>query len=190
MSPFRPALALAALAALAGCGPTIPPARTSLPAAKVVAADTGAADAAETAADLYSYDPKGKRDPFQNTVKSATGMHAVVDPSLLKRPRQALQNFDIDQLQLQLAVTGTSSPSALIIDPTGKAHLVHIGDFVGRNWGKVSHIGPEGLTITETIADQQTGRVSPEYIPLLMKKSDQEKAAEQALKSAGAGGSP
>ena len=43
----------------------------------------------------------------------------------------------------------------MVMDPANRGHAVRIGDFIGKNWGKVSHIGREEITVTETIADQQ-----------------------------------
>ncbi len=185
-----PKLALSALLAFAACAPTLPPTR-SLTAShkKVAVADDTLADT-ETAADLYVYDPKGKRDPFQNPNQGASGTRYIHDVALESRPLQALQKFDLDQLVLKMTMTGTAAPQALIQDPTGKAHLVRLGDFVGRDWGMVSHIGQEDLTITETIADQQTGTVSHEYLHLKMPKTAAEEVADHAISNERVVGSP
>jgi Tfp pilus assembly protein PilP len=119
----------------------------------------------------YVYSPVGKRDPFK-------------DPNQLKRGEVAagtgpLQKYDLDQLRLAFTTTATSAPLALIVDPSNQGHIVQIGDFVGKNWGKVSAIKREEVTVMETIADPNTGRVYPDYIPLRMPKSDAELAAQQ-----------
>jgi len=37
----------------------------------------------------------------------------------------------------------------LIIDPEGLGHVVKIGTYVGRNWGKVTSIEDQIVTVTE-----------------------------------------
>jgi type IV pilus assembly protein PilP len=138
---------------------------------------------------LYTYTPVGKRDPFRNPTLT-TGTLRPVGPAKPGQALTPLQKFEIDQLKVQFTMTGTSSPTAMVLDPNAKGHLVHIGDFIGRNWGKISHIGREEMTVTETIADQQTGRVYPVYIPMRMPKTDQEKRQEQELEESSGSKNP
>lgn len=171
------AIALAALGS--ACGPSIPPPKP-LPPPPPPSAVEQAAAADDTPVVTYIYSPLGKRDPFRDLTTGATKI--ALPPTGAQRAANApLQKFDVDQLRLQFTVTGTSSPVAVVLDPSGRAHNVKIGDFIGKNWGKVSNISREELTITETIADQQTGRVYPQYIPLRMPKTEDEKKAEGAF---------
>lgn len=174
------ALAVFALA-LAACGPTIPPPRVLPPPPPPSAVDQAALATDDSEALLYVYSPVGKRDPFRDLLTTGTKSISVRPEGLGNRKLTPLQRFEIDQLNLKFTVTGTSSPMAMVMDPTSRGHSVRIGDFIGKNWGKVSHIGREELTITETIADQQTGRVYPVYIPMRMPKSDEEKKLDETL---------
>lgn len=181
----NPLLAAAALA-LAGlaCGPDIPPPKPLTVQKKAPVVEEVVADLPEEEVVAYVYSPVGKRDPFFNPVGNAAGT-VVVAPGDTGRPLEALQKFEIQSLKLKFTITGSSTPSATIVDPKGDAHTARIGSWVGKNWGKVSHIGREEITITETIADQQTGRVYPQYIPMRMPKTDAEIRMEQALENNG-----
>lgn len=123
----------------------------------------------------YSYSPLGKRDPFENVV---TGRSVVVPPDQRKGP---LQDHDLDALRLRFTITGTSSPQAMIVTPGNRAYMVGIGDFVGKNWGKVSHIGREEIIVTETIVDPITNGVFPVNLTMRMPKTAAEIRAEQTL---------
>ena len=136
-----------ALASVLACAPDMPKAKA--PTAALTTADDEEAKplADEAEGTPYVYSPVGKRDPFRdpNTIRIAA------------RPQGEgqlgpLQKFDLDQLKLQFTTTATSSPVALVVDPTGIGHIVQIGDFIGKNWGKVSAIRREELTVMETIA--------------------------------------
>jgi Tfp pilus assembly protein PilP len=122
----------------------------------------------------YVYSPVGKRDPFRDpgTVKGNRTLATTVDPGTKLTP---LQLYDIDQLKLAFTNTATSSPSAMIVDPTGRGHIVGIGDFLGKNWGKVSAIYREKLTITETMVDPNTNAVFTKYSEMNMPKTLGEK---------------
>lgn len=185
--PKLPALAWTTLA-LCACGPTIPPAQPLPPPPPPSAAELATEEEPQT--NLYAYSPVGKRDPFRSSV-ALTGRVAVVDPNLAAGGKlTALQRFDIDQLRLQFTVTGTSSPLAMVTAPNGRGYTVQIGDFVGKNWGKVSHIGREEITVTETLMEQQTGKVYPVYIPMRMPKNTQDERTEELLDETASSGLP
>ena len=177
-----PAAALAL--AVAACGPDIPPTKPLSLQQDAPKDDVAAIAAEESTAVTYVYSPVGKRDPFHDPVSGAGKV--AVGPRDPQAPREPLQKHDIDQLTLKFTVVGTSTPSAMIVDRNGKGHMVRVGSWVGKNWGKVSHIGREEITITETIADQQTGRVYPQYIPMRMPKSEAEMRLEEAIENPGA----
>ena len=167
--------------ALAACGPDLPPPKPLPPAPARSEVEQAAAAVDDSQAVLYVYSPVGKRDPFRDLMATGTRT-AVVDPRITAgRKLTQLQKFEIDQLKLQFTVTGTSSPMAMVMDPVARGHAVRIGDFIGKNWGKVSHIGREEITVTETIADQQTGRVYPVYIPMRMPKNEEDKKLDDVL---------
>jgi type IV pilus assembly protein PilP len=167
--------ACAAGLAVSACLPELPAPKAppSGAAASTTDATTAVTDDPQAAA--YVYSPTGKRDPFRDPASNR-----VAIPPQSGAPMTPLQRFDIDQLKLTFTNTATATPLAMIIDPPGRSHMVQIGDFVGKNWGKVSSIKREELEITETIADPNTGRVYPVFIPMRMQSTDAEKNSEQA----------
>lgn len=179
-------VATAALALVnAACGPDIPPPKPLVVQKEAAAVDTAADTPMPDEEDVvYIYSPVGKRDPFFNPTGSVAGTVAI-GPADPDRPLEPLQKFEIDRLKLKFTITGSSTPLAMIIDPKGDAHPARIGSWVGKNWGKVSHIGREEITITETIADRVTGRVYPQYIPMRMPKTDEEIRLEKSLENTG-----
>jgi type IV pilus assembly protein PilP len=169
--------ALAAVLVCAACGAPPPPQRRAAPppaAPKAVEDETAPA----APATMYVYSPIGKRDPFQNVFggREATPMRVE------GRKATPLQRWNLDQLRLSMTVTGTSSPMAMLEDPENRGWPVRLGDFVGRNWGKVTSIQRDQIVVTETITDHSTGRVYPQNIKIMVPETQDEKRDLQALK--------
>lgn len=99
-------------------------------------------DEAIAAAEEYSYNPIGKRDPF----RSFLNFGARDDR---ETPRTPLQKFEIDQYQLVGIIWGVDRPRALVEDPEGVGHVMEIGTYIGRNWGKVTQVTSGEVVVTE-----------------------------------------
>jgi type IV pilus assembly protein PilP len=175
----RPTQGLLLLLVLAAaCGSSVPPPRRALPPPpppKFTEDDAATKVQPQT---IYVYTPIGKRDPFQNVfaVKEVT---AVKVPGRKPTP---LQRWSLDQLRLSMAMTGTSSPMAMVEDPEGRGWPVRLGDFVGQNWGKVTSIQKDQIVVTETITDHATGRVYPSNIPIKMPRDANEIKQDEMLR--------
>lgn len=172
-------LRLAAAAALfAACGSSAPPPRRALPPPPPVKLAEDDAAANQQPQTIYVYTPIGKRDPFQN-------VYAVKEVTQVKMPGRKptpLQRWSLDQLKLTMAMTGTSTPLAMLEDPDGRGWPVRLGDFVGQNWGKVTSIQKDQIVVTETITDHATGRVYPSNIPIKMPRDANELRQDEMLR--------
>lgn len=118
---------------------------TSAPAPKAKAkakkAKTPLEIAIEAQAD-YIYNPIGKRDPFRSFL--SFGRTSDDDT-----PRTPLQKYEIDQYSLVGIVWGVDRPRALVQDPSGVGHVMEIGTYIGKNWGKVTQISANQVVVTE-----------------------------------------
>jgi type IV pilus assembly protein PilP len=130
---------LLALAALGGgaCEPEVvqsTASKTDQPA-KSQAPDAGAADGGQASTaniDFQEVDfveSERSRDPFRSFadtfVEEARGR--------VKSQREViLDQYAIDELRLVAIVTGVKPARAMLVDPTGKGHVVLRGQFVGR----------------------------------------------------------
>src|SRR5919199_5768390 len=175
MNRARKAVAAALLCAACGAPPP-PPRRAPPPPAAPKAVQDEAAPAVP--ATMYVYSPIGKRDPFQNVFGNRDSTPMRVEG----RKPTPLQRWSLDQLRLSMTVTGTSSPMAMLEDPESRGWPVRLGDFVGRNWGKVTSIQRDHIVVTETITDHSTGRVYPQNIKITVPESKDEQRDLQALK--------
>ncbi len=129
---------IALLVLLVGCGESVQntESKASGPKApKVVVAPVPEKDS-------YVYSPAGKRDPFQSFLiePDDASRDGILDP---------LQRWTVSEYLLVGTITNTPAPRALLTDPEGTGHVVRIGTYVGRNWGKVTAIEPDAVVVTE-----------------------------------------
>lgn len=108
----------------------------------VVEKELSELDKAIQAEDAYAYNPIGKRDPFRSFL--ASGERAGDDV-----PTTPLQRYEVDQYQLVGIIWGIERPRALVQDPEGVGHVMEVGTYIGKNWGKVTRISAEEVVVTE-----------------------------------------
>jgi len=127
-----------------GCGNDTPVADPGGTAAlDPSAADAAAAKAAEDdgSEPEYVYNPIGKRDPFRTFI-------ATADEEEIRSPTP-LQRYELEQYELTGIVWGVDRPRALVEDPEGMGHVIELGTYVGKKWGKVTQITSSQLVVTE-----------------------------------------
>jgi type IV pilus assembly protein PilP len=92
----------------------------------------------------YTYEKKGKRDPFEPY------RHGN---SLREDTQGPLMAYELEQLSVVAVVWDTNNPRALVADPRGDTHVVREGTPVGKNDGLVIHIGDNMVLVKETYVD-------------------------------------
>lgn len=114
--------------------------------------------------ETYSYDAVGKRDPFRSYRWQDDV--AVEDEG----PRGPLEQFELGQLEVVAVVWETSRPRALISDPGGRSYVVREGSRMGKNEGRVIHIGDNLVLVKETYVDF-AGEQTTKDVELRIRKS-------------------
>jgi len=72
-----------------------------------------------------------------------------VEKQKVEAPKGPLEFFDVDSYKLQLILSGTAVPKALVTDPKGKAHVIQEGIKIGNREGKVESITQYQVKIIE-----------------------------------------
>lgn len=135
---------LLSLLLLAGCGEVVAPDNGAKPTAPVAPKAAKDDDDEVNETDAWQYNPAGKRDPFQNFLGPAITDDGGVDD---KQP--PLQRWEVERYVLRGVIFNAEAPRALLIDPEGLGHVVRLGTYVGRSWGKVTSIEDKKIVITE-----------------------------------------
>lgn len=170
-------VALAFVAALAGCGTKAPAPAAPQPGAS--APKPAAPPAKPVQKPLSSsltlpppsvnqFDFSNKKDPFKPFVVAKAEQKAPE-----ARERRVLKEgipihrFDVTQFTLIGIVTGDRENRAMVVDPDHKGYVLRVGMTIGKNEGRVTAITASGVEVLEQFRDDN-GKVRRERIRLTL----------------------
>ncbi len=113
---------------------------------------------------LYQAAELGKRDPFKPIFEEAQqqAVTAVDNAQQQKyideiknRNREELEQFELDSLRMVGTLQNKEDLWAIVLDPEGTVHRVRIGNYIGRNYGKIINISEEGIELREIFKNPQ-----------------------------------
>lgn len=112
----------------------------------------------------FSYSASALRSPFESPVafEEAAGLSVEsVAPPDFNRAKQALENYAISDLKFvgSLAMSDTEL-KALIKIPGGSVQMVNKGDFIGKNFGRITEVNESRIEITEIVPNGSDGWMS------------------------------
>lgn len=123
----------------------------------------------------FSYSAAALRSPFSPPLDveliESTGQKTAVKPDF-DRPREALEEFGIDSLSMVGTLNKPGNALyALIQDTNQGLHRVAVGNYMGRNHGKVVTVTPQKIDVIEIVSDGQDGWIErPRTIALREQK--------------------
>ncbi|MBK1649145.1 pilus assembly protein PilP [Rhabdochromatium marinum] len=105
--------------------------------------------------DNFIYDPTGLRNPF---IMDELSIEAIAPetsgnglaPDLLRR-KEELEQYSLDSLRMVGTLNQDETMWALIVSPDGVLHRVSVGNYMGRNYGRVTSISEQGIQLTELV---------------------------------------
>lgn len=109
----------------------------------------------------YRYQNTDKNSPF-NIVPFVPVVKQVVNSGItpdLDREKEYLEKFQLETIKMQGFIESDGSIKAILKDPLGKFHQVSIGDYVGKNYGKIENILKSEIIITELVNQAGAGWV-------------------------------
>lgn len=106
--------------------------------------------------DPFAYSAMGLRSPFDRPVevRDVTQLKAIstVKPDE-SRPKEFLEQFTFDSLAMVGTLERSGTQWALIRDPQGGVHRVRLGNYLGRNHGKVVELADTYVAVVEIVND-------------------------------------
>lgn len=109
----------------------------------------------------YVYEGLTGRDPFRQSisegsddVRSTRGSGPRPD---FGRSKEYLERYELDTLSMVGTFSKEQSYWALIRDPEGVIHRVSVGNYMGKNHGKVVNISSTEVDLSELISDGADG---------------------------------
>jgi type IV pilus assembly protein PilP len=106
----------------------------------------------------YTYEGLTGRDPFRESTSEGADEVAMNSNNSgprpdFQRPREYLERFELDTLMMVGTFEKETSEWALIRDPDGVVHRVSVGNYMGKNHGKVQAITNDEVALSEFISD-------------------------------------
>jgi len=100
------------------------------------------------------------RDPFQLFYQKTeeqlaegkdTGMTEEMEKEIKNRNREELEDFELDSLRMVGTIDDQSTQWGIVLDPQGTVHRVKVGNYMGRNIGKILNIFEDRIELREII---------------------------------------
>lgn len=154
-----------------GCKKQPPPPEKKPAAAKVkpeeAKKEVKTEEAGRTADEEYTYNPKGRRDPFLTLVVPAKAK------PLKKKGATPFESYDIGEVKLLAIASDKNRFYALIRLPDKKTYTITEGMPLGLRDGKVDSITRDAVVIKEYIMDYK-GDIKPRDTILKLHKGEEE----------------
>ncbi len=110
----------------------------------------------------FSYSATTLRSPFDRPIeiREITQLQSVttVQPDE-QRPREFLEQFTFDSLGMVGTLSRAGVDWSLIRDPEGGVHRVRVGNFLGRNHGRIVEMTETYVAVVEIVSDGNEGWV-------------------------------
>ena len=123
--------------------------------------------------DPFIYSATALRSPFDEPVVVTT-VEGTRNPDVKPDPlrvKDFLESFNLDSLAMVGTLEQNGALWALVKDPTGGIHRVTVGNYVGKNHGKITSATTTQLSLVEIVADGLGGWVQR---PRTIKLSEKE----------------
>lgn len=104
----------------------------------------------------FTYQAQGLRDPFSPSLAAQDANDSGARPDM-NRPREALEAFPLDALDMVGTIGQGAEMVALIKDPTGLIHQVRPGNHMGQNFGRILAISESGIDLVELVPNGSGG---------------------------------
>lgn len=104
----------------------------------------------------FTYAAQALRPPFEKPVDILALQKRRGDSQIkpdFSRPKQFLEGFDLDNLSMVGTLSNTKGVWALVRDTEASVHRVAVGNYMGRNHGKVIELGDTFISLIEIVPD-------------------------------------
>ncbi|WP_233843535.1 pilus assembly protein PilP [Dyella sp. 2HG41-7] len=105
--------------------------------------------------ETFTYSDQEKRDPFS---PSADELNQNTGPRPdAGRVREPLEAFSLDSLRMVGTIGAGAKTEALVKDPGGVIHRVHVSEYMGQNYGRVTAIDGDRIELVELVSNGNGG---------------------------------
>ena len=107
--------------------------------------------------ETFEYKDQELRDPFNVSAEEQdqsanNGPHPDQD-----RAREPLEAFPLDGLKMSGTIGMAKAIEGLVRDPDGVVHRVHVGNYLGQNYGRITGISEDHIELVELVPNGSGG---------------------------------
>ncbi len=114
--------------------------------------------------EAYAYQSanSNERDPFEPFYEQRreevvevkdTGLTKEMEAEIRSRNREELEQFELDSLRMVGTLENADENWAIINDPDNTVHRVKVGNYMGRNIGKIMNVYEDRIELREIVQD-------------------------------------
>ncbi|HEY6942168.1 pilus assembly protein PilP [Dokdonella sp.] len=107
--------------------------------------------------EVFLYKDQDLRDPFGLSAEEQDNENASGPHPDQNRPREPLESFPLDGLKMSGTLGTAKSMEGLVRDPDGVVHRVHVGNYLGQNYGRVISISEDRIDLVELVTNGAGG---------------------------------
>ena len=101
--------------------------------------------------ETFEYDAQQMRDPFSPSIDEEVAAGGDGPRPDMDRPREPLESYPLDALDMVGTLGLTADVTALVKDPDGVIHRIRPDNYMGQNYGRVTGIFEDRIEIVELI---------------------------------------
>ncbi len=107
--------------------------------------------------ETFLYKDQDSRDPFGMSTEEAEQAASSGPHPDQNRPREPLESFPLDGLKMSGTLGTANRMEGLVRDPDGVVHRVHVGNYLGQNYGRVTAVDEDRLELVELVPNGAGG---------------------------------
>ena len=119
--------------------------------------------------EMYAYQSAeaGKRDPFESFLKQRAEEAArpggddaktvALRQEIEGRNPEELEQFELDALRMVGTLNDNNQLWGIVLDKDGTVHRVRVGNYMGKNYGKILNIAEDKIELREIINTSNGG---------------------------------
>lgn len=113
-------------------------------------------------AEVFIYEPGNRPNPFKPFLQEESKPEVVARATGGIQPpanhvREELEYYPLDALRMVGTLEKGDEFWGLVVDPEGAVHRVQTGNYMGRNYGKITDVSEEAITLVEIVPDNLGG---------------------------------
>ena len=94
-----------------------------------------------------------KREAEEVVQQDNVGLTKEMEAEIKNRNREELEQFELDSLRMVGTIENSDDNWAIVNDPGNVVHRVRVGNYLGRNIGKIVNIFEDRIELREIVQD-------------------------------------